>query len=183
LAGTGLILGVASRTNAVAFVPLIVLLGLVQLARRDWTWRGVLVRVAAFVIPGIVGVALLAWWSAARPVPVDLWTLASINSNPGRLIRANEVLPRFLRWLDLLANVTGFAPLLLLALLPLIKARRSRQAAADLVLGAFVLAILFALWLIAFNTYDRYLHPLGPLILLLVARGTLRLSGKPKLRE
>src|SRR5262249_38955780 len=40
-----------------------------------------------------------------------------------------------------------------------------------------ILAALLGYWLIAFNTYDRYVHPLGPLILLLVARGSARFGA------
>ena len=64
----------------------------------------------------IVGGVLLALWSAARNAPVEFWALGAINNNPGRMIRANEIVPRLVRWLGLLHNVIGLTPLLVLAL-------------------------------------------------------------------
>jgi hypothetical protein len=137
------------------------------------------VRVRRFAVPVIIGGIALALWSAARAAPVDFWTLGAINNNPGRLIRGNEIIPRFNEWLSLLGNITGFPVLLGFALIPLVQARGRhlyRESVIDLALGAMVIAMLLGYWLIAFNTYDRYLLPLGPLLLLLAASGVTSLT-------
>jgi hypothetical protein len=159
---------------------LILLVGFGCTAHQSWRWPDLWRRLRRFLFPVVLGGLLLAMWSMARAAPVDFWTLGAYNNNPGRLIRANEVLPRLARWLYLLGYVTGFAPLLVIICVPLCAGlrRARREVLIDVILAAGVLAMLVAYWLIAFNTYDRYLHPLGPLILLLVARGLLRL-GKP----
>ncbi len=177
-AGAAFALAVATKQNAVPVAPLIIAIGVVCNAHAGWRWRDFGSRLRRFLVPVVVGALLLAGWSAARAAPIDFWTLGTINSYPDRLIRANEVIPRLVRWLDLLGNVTGFAPLLLLPLLILITSAHRRQALIDVVLATGVLAFLLSYWLIAFNTYDRYLHPLGPLILLLVARGITRLPRR-----
>jgi 4-amino-4-deoxy-L-arabinose transferase-like glycosyltransferase len=178
--GAAFVLAVATKQSALFFVPLILLVGFGCTAHQSWRWPDLWRRLRRFLFPVVLGGLLLAMWSMARAAPVDFWTLGAYNNNPGRLIRANEVLPRLARWLYLLGYVTGFAPLLVIICVPLCAGlrRARREVLIDVILAAGVLAMLVAYWLIAFNTYDRYLHPLGPLILLLVARGLLRL-GKP----
>jgi 4-amino-4-deoxy-L-arabinose transferase-like glycosyltransferase len=181
-AGIAFALAIATKQSALAFAPPIILLGVACTARSGWRWRkllrrSVLRRSIAFVLPVVICGAILVAWSNARAAPVDFWTLNAINNNPGRFIRANEVVPRIERWSYLLSNVTGFAPLLALAavpVIPLFSRVRRRDVLADAVLAITILAALLGYWLIAFNTYDRYVHPLGPLILLLVARGATR---------
>jgi hypothetical protein len=59
--------------------------------------------------------------------------------------------------------------------------RRSRAAVADWLIAGFGLAFLAWHWLIAFNTYDRYLHTLAPFLLLFAARtliGIWHISGE-----
>jgi hypothetical protein len=48
--------------------------------------------------------------------------------------------------------------------------QRSRSAALDWLMAGFALAFLSWHWLIAFNTYDRYLHTLVPFLIVLAAR-------------
>lgn len=174
-AGIAFALAIATKQSALAFAPLIILLGVACTARPGARWRNVLRRSVGFVLPVLICGGLLVAWSNARAAPVDFWTLNSINNDPGRFIRANEIVPRIERWLYLLGIVTGFAPLLVLAVVPVIplftRVRR-RDVLADGILTITILAALLGYWLIAFNTYDRYVYPLGPLILLLVARGT-----------
>ncbi len=53
------------------------------------------------------------------------------------------------------------------------KVQRSSQNHAylvDLILTTYTLGSMALLWLVAFNTYDRYLLPLAPFLLMLVAR-------------
>ncbi|MCZ7540825.1 MAG: glycosyltransferase family 39 protein [Anaerolineae bacterium] len=57
--------------------------------------------------------------------------------------------------------------------------------ALDWIIVAYGIALLGGLWLIAFNTYDRYLHTLVPFALLLAARALIgairRISARPAL--
>jgi len=61
----------------------------------------------------------------------------------------------------------------------------TRQATQDWIIAAYTVALLGWLWLVAFNTYDRYLHTLVPFALLLAARaliGAIRwISVRPAL--
>jgi 4-amino-4-deoxy-L-arabinose transferase-like glycosyltransferase len=180
IGGIAFALALATKQSALFFAPLIVAIGVGRVARSGWTWRDLWHRLCRFAIVVIIGALLLALWSAARAAPIDFWTLGALNNDPGRLIRANELLPRLVRWLDLLTNVTGFGPLLLLMYIPLLQAifrpRPSRRTLIDLILLSSVLAYFFAYWLIALNTYDRYLHPLGSLVLLLIGRAIIKTS-------
>jgi hypothetical protein len=181
-AGTAFILAVATKQTALIFIPLIIVLGLCCNADKDWRWRNYLSRLFKFILPIVIGGIALALWSAARAAPVDFWTLGAINNTPDRLIRANEIMPRLALWLEYLSSVIGFSPLLLLAFVPLVIRGHRRQKLATLTLVTFVLAVLLGYWLIAFNTYDRYLHSLVPLILILVAAGLHFLyAGTPPL--
>jgi hypothetical protein len=179
-AGVAFAFAIATKQSALAFAPLIVLLGVACTPRPGLRWRSVLKRSTSFMLPVIICGGLLLAWSNSRAAPIDFWMLNSINNDPGRFIRANEIVPRLVRWLYLFGNVTGFAPLLVLAVVPVIPLFSRvgrRDVLADGILTITILAALLGYWLIAFNTYDRYVHPLGPLILLLVARGAARFGA------
>lgn len=175
-AGMFMALAIATKQSALQFIPLMIALGMARNVKTAWSWREGWRRFGRAVIPMVLGGIILTAWSGLRAAPTDFWTLGAYNNNPGRFIRANEILPRLNHWLNLLQNVTGFWPLLLLSGIPLLTAKRSRDAVIDLCIATFVLAWLLAYWLIAFNTYDRYLHTLGLLLLILVARGLIRLA-------
>jgi 4-amino-4-deoxy-L-arabinose transferase-like glycosyltransferase len=173
LAGMCAACAIATKQSAVQFIPIFVAVGAARSFPTHFWYS-----LRRFALPIILGGLLLAAWSVARAAPVDFWTLGVINPGLMRFIRSDEVLPRLGRWLVMLGNVTGWTPLLILAVVPLIALRPvNRAALIDTTLAVGVLATLLAYWLLAFNTYDRYLHPLGPPILLLVARG-LALIGE-----
>ena len=176
--GAGLLAGfaIATKQSALQFIPLILAFGLVYHPARREFLRGL----RRFALPILAITILLVIWSIARAAPTDFWTLGIYNNNPGRLIRDNEVLPRLMQWIDLLSNVTGFAPVLLIGCIPLVSVffLKGRSQLFDVMLLTYVFGSLFAYWLIAFNIYDRYLLPLVPLILILVARGVDRLPYK-----
>jgi 4-amino-4-deoxy-L-arabinose transferase-like glycosyltransferase len=179
-AGLTFALAVATRQSALPFAVLVIAIGVGANARQGWRWQGVALRLRRFAVPALaVGVAL-ALWSATRAAPVDFWTLSVINGAPDRLIRANEVVPRLERWLYLLGYVTGFGPLLVVAFLAILPHQSAIMPRRELVLSVLlatgILAFLLAYWLFSFNTYDRYLHPLAPLILILVGIGARRLG-------
>ena len=107
------------------------------------------------------------------------WTLNAVHNTPGRLIRADEVVPRLGYWLATLAQAFGgIVPAAGLGLLAagglgwrVRRAAARRTTAIDLVLATYVLGSLALYWLVAFNLYERYLHLLIPLGCLLIARG------------
>jgi hypothetical protein len=115
-------------------------------------------------------------WDMAR-APHSFLSLGYTRNNPGRLIRSDEVLPRleaWTHWLGFFAG-SGWLNVALLAagsgwLAHGVFRERSRRVTIDWQIAGFGLAFLGWLWLVAFNTYDRYLHTLAPFVLLLAAR-------------
>jgi len=178
-AGAASALVVATKLNAALALPLIVALGLAQTARESVSPRALLPQLARFAGALLIGLALLALWDAARS-PQSFWELNAARNNPGRVIRSDELVPRLETWARWLHYVTG-APLLNLVLLAgaivnLGSGWRSRTRAAlcDWLIAIWAIAFLAAHWLVAVNTYDRYLHPLVPFLLILAARGAVR---------
>lgn len=157
----------ATKQSAIQFLPIYVVLGGVAnsgLSRRE----GI-----RFAIPIGMGAGALAAWSTLRAAPVDYWTLGVLNPGLLRLIRPDEIVPRLAAWAALYAYAVGYAPLLALMLIPVGRAfrRADRAALADLIAAGGLLGTLLLYWLVAFNTYDRYLQPLVPLTALLIGRG------------
>jgi 4-amino-4-deoxy-L-arabinose transferase-like glycosyltransferase len=174
-AGSAAVLAFASKTNAVAFLPLIVALGMARNARPAWDMWDIGRRVWRLGWLLAAGIGLVLAWDWAR-APHSFWSLNLARNDPGRLIRSAEVWPRLERWAHWLGFVTG-SPLLNGALLALGGAwlawglwrRRARSDAANWLIAGFAVAFLGWLWLVAFNTYDRYLHTLVPFLLLFAA--------------
>jgi len=188
-AGIAVALVAASKPTALLFLPLIAALGVARHASLDWRPRDVLRRLERFAAPLAVGLALLILWDAAR-APRSFWELGLERNNPGRLIRAEEVWPRLEAWLRWLDAATGSRALnlALMAGAALGAAGgalrgRDRRTVVDWLIGGFGVAFVGWYWLVAFNTYDRYLHTLFPFALLLAARVLVmvwdRLGGRP----
>ena len=175
-AGIAAALIAASKPTALLFVPLIVALGVAREASPGWRPGDVLRRLGRFVAPLAAGLALLVLWDSAR-TPRSFWELGFERNNPGRFIRAGEVWPRLERWLRWLDHATGSRALnVALVAGAAVGAAgqalrgRDRRILIDWLIGGFAVAFLGWHWLVAFNTYDRYLHPLIPFALLLAAR-------------
>jgi hypothetical protein len=186
-AGLAAALAFAAKSNALIMLPLIVALGIVHNARAGWRARDVVGRVGRLAGPLALGAALLVGWDMAR-APRSFFELGYTRNNPGRLIRSDELLPRAEAWLHWLGFISGARVLNVigLAVLPVHLAvgalrTRTRAAAADWLIAAFGVAFLVWQWLIAFNTYDRYLHPLGPFVILLAARMVRAIYPSPLL--
>ncbi len=174
-------MALACKPTAALALPLVLVLGLVSVTTRSVAARSTLRRLGNFVLPLAIGVGLLALWDLAR-APRSFYTLAVARNDPGRLIRADELWPRLEAWADRLSTAVGSqalaAALSLLVLLWLIgglRRGRSRTAALDWSIIGFALAFLGWYWQVAFNTYDRYLHPLTPFLLLLAAHAAIGL--------
>jgi 4-amino-4-deoxy-L-arabinose transferase-like glycosyltransferase len=168
-AGIAAALAFAAKTNVVLFIPLIVILGIAR--RTEPGWR----RVWRFLWPLALGSGALCLWDASR-APRSFFSLGYTRNNPGRLIRSDELWPRLEQWGHWLQFIAG-SPLLSAVLFIAILIglgqglrQRSRSAALDWLIAGFALAFLSWHWLIAFNTYDRYLHTLVPFLIVLAAR-------------
>lgn len=173
LAGVCLALGVASKQQALFYAPLA--LALLWALDDRFSLR----HVVRFAVPLFAGLALLLVWDAARAQPTGMFALAAQNNDPFRIIRANELLPRLNAWFAHGAWLLGAVPFtaILVSLgvasvgAGIVRRTRGRGALVDIVLLAYALVYFLMHWLVAFNTYDRYLLPLLPPLALLSARG------------
>lgn len=168
--GVLLTLAFASKPQGLFYLPLAFTVG--------WALNGLTTPAAfRFTFTVLAGSTALFFWDLARGQATSLWLLAYVNSNPERFIRADEVVPRLLRWLVYGRSLLGApTPLFAFAITlstvaRIIRASRQRSTMVDVLLLTFVLAYLLLHWLVAFNTYDRYLLPLLPPLVLLTARG------------
>ena len=169
--GVWLGLGFVCKQQALFYLPL--LLALAWLV-GDLTKR----RALRFLIGLSIPLLMLLVWDSVRPGE-SLFALAAFNNDPGRLIRSDEVLPRLTvwltygqallgpGWLTAVMLVNGVAA----TLIRIVRQPHQRATIIDIVLLAYVLAYGLLHWLVAFNTYDRYLLPLLPPVILLAARG------------
>src|SRR5690606_5684552 len=109
----------------------------------------------------------------------SMWMLGYVNSDPQRLIRSDEVLPRLMRWLSFARTLFGTPTPIFALVIPLsvfarvVRAPRQCSTVIDITLLTFVLVYWLLHWLVAFNTYDRYLLPLLPPLASLAARGSM----------
>lgn len=178
-AAVALAVAFAVKQTALLYAPLVLALALWRLPPGA-TLRAAaraLARAAAPLLAGLTLTAGLVFaWDTARQPPIGFWTQGYADNMPGRWVRANEVAPRARAWLDLLQYLTAAPALnLLLAVglpLRLLAGARTatRAALADRLLAGYGLLYLGAYWLLAFNVWDRYLLPIVPLALLLLAR-------------
>lgn len=207
---SGLLFGlaVATKQNALFFLPLILMLGVVQNAGPErlpkslvgspgtkvscggfvhawrWAWR--------FALTFGLVLVLMFLWDIARHGASSFWTAGALINNPGRLARSREVWPRAIEWLGWLHYLTALGWLnVLLAALVIVLAPlevgfspRTRGSAGGLALLAFMIGYLGLHWLVAFPVLDRYLLPAVPLIALLAGRAaTLLGCFKPQITQ
>lgn len=157
----------ATKQSGLIFLPLVVLIGLVQLTRRRHTVRVIL----AWLGRGISGFGAVAFlvgvWVWVRAAPLSFWKAGLAANDPGRIIRAGEVWTRLMGWGNWLSFSTGY-PWLTLAVAGGIAAatfwlvwrgQQSVSAASAVVLASFLVAYMGLLWLAAFPLLDRYLLP------------------------
>jgi len=183
---TAFALAFATKQTVVLFAPLALALMLPALPGAPGPAARRLLRAGLFIAGGLAVSAVLVFaWDAARHAPIGFWQQGYADNIPGRFIRADEVAPRALAWLDWLHYFTDSSPLnLALALgtpallLAAVWARRpTRAALADFVLAGVLVFYLAAYWLLAFNVWDRYLLPVVPLLALLLGRIVAAASG------
>ena len=171
-AGAALALAFASKQQAALFLPLLIAIGVL---RPSFNWR----RAVVFVLIFFAGVMLLVAWDLLRAQPSGIFTLAIANNDPARLIRSEELMPRLDQWWAYAS--TWFAPTTFIfvglgigsVLLRALRRPMRFGSALDLTILSYIAAYFLAHWLVAFNTYDRYLLPLLPLVTLIAARGAI----------
>lgn len=176
-AGLAFGLAFACKQTALFFLPLIIILGLINSLTPTRPRFHTFIH---FLWPAITCLALIFLWDFARHAPISFWTQGYADNNPGRLVRSNEIWPRLNGWLGLLQYLSGsrLADLVLILGLPplLLFSRRSLAAVHDFTLSGFTLIFLAGYWLFAFNVWDRYLLALTPIAALLLGRLLDKLS-------
>lgn len=176
LAGWAFGLAFACKQSALFFLPLILALAWIAIVhhKRYQSWKDIGRWAAAFVLPILICTIVIFGWDYSRHASISFWVQGYADNSPNRLVRANELWPRWWAWLDLLQYFSGTPILngLLIAGLPvlLIFNRRSLAGLYDYVLAGFALTFLMGYWLLAFNVWDRYLVILGPIVALLGGR-------------
>jgi 4-amino-4-deoxy-L-arabinose transferase-like glycosyltransferase len=177
-AAVALALAFAVKQTALLYLPLLLALALARLPHGAGP-KGAARALAQAGGPLVLGLALAAGlvfaWDTARHPTVGFWTQGYSDNVPGRWVRANEVVPRARAWLDLLGYLTASPALnaVFITGVPLLLARAragTRAALLDRLWAAYLLVYLAAYWLLAFNVWDRYLLPILPIALLLLAR-------------
>lgn len=173
-----LALAIGCKFQAVYAAPLILWFGAYPVSvssRRRSVALATMVGVAA----GLLAVAL---WDGLRQQAVPLLTLAAQHNDPARLIRPDEILPRLSVWLEQGRALFG-APTVIVMAAGLVVGfaawfrRLSHDAWLCLGLTVWLIAYAALHWLVAFNTYDRYLLLTLPAMALLGARGLTALHG------
>lgn len=178
----GLALGCAIMTKPAAlwWLPLMGFISVVQgLPDRAQLQRGIL----GIALP----VTLFSLWDRLGSLG-SFWTLGAQNYQVNRWIRADEILPRLDAWSDWLVALSQHGVLMvvgiLLAVAYLLKTIRQPTTNRLLLWGMLGYCLLFLgmHWLIAFNTFDRYLMPILPLVLILMAVGFWQLTRHPRMQ-
>lgn len=168
-AGVWLALSLWSKQQAVLYLPLELCYLLLPPSDR-------VRQLFRFALPFISGILLLLVWDAARGT-TSLFALAAVNNNPERvLIRPDELLPRLQIWLDYAGTFFG-AGWLTAGLIGVgIVGVSPQQRRATAGLWGYIAVYLLAHWIGAFNTYDRYLLPVLPLLIVVVSAPSARLT-------
>lgn len=173
--GVFLALSFASKQQGVLYLPLILA---VMWSQHRLTRRNLTQCILAFSS----GVLIVLLWDAARPED-SVFAIASANNNPERLfVTSGEWLPRLRVWLRHAGWILG-PPVLTYALIAgalaisWVYKRHITIQRTNLVfiLAGYVLIYGLAHWLLAFNTYDRYLLPIALLVIVLVSIGLIPL--------
>lgn len=169
-------LALATKENAIFFVPLVVGLGFVERVSIEIDRQGIVRWGGRFAIG--VGFVVLAMgiWEIARHSTAGFLSAAIFANNPHRLIRQNEVWPRLSAWWGWLKYAIGspFVTALSTILVGLHTLRdakiRSREATASLFLTTVSVGYFALMWLVAFPVLDRYLLPLVAIIAILLGK-------------
>lgn len=158
------------KQSALQTLPLIAILGLLARQHRQQAFTRMLATIA-------LAIAILPFaWDAARQSITGWWVLGLANNAPRGVISTEEIIPRLLTWLNHLSQALGGPIILAITAMGMIlllgRKPRDHDAAVDLALILYSLGWLLVYWLLPFNLYDRYVHPVLPLAAILFARNT-----------
>lgn len=169
---SGLWLGLAlwAKYQALVFAPLLVFVGWQQAwGRRQWQRMALAFLSLALLLP---------LWDLVRSGGFSLWQAQMVSYGGVRPAWSWELWPRLLAWGHLLATAVGaawrLAPLLLVIIFGWLTARGEKETVWPVWLLLFAAAYLAVHWLLAVPVWDRYLLPIWPLLLLVVALGLAR---------
>jgi 4-amino-4-deoxy-L-arabinose transferase-like glycosyltransferase len=192
-AGLWLALGYASKQQALLYIPLLIMIAGIQSIGDLKSPVKIISKLIRFSLPIFACFVLLAIWDSARMQESSIWTLALANNDPSGLIHVDAALPRLLIWVRYAGHFFGSAWLTALLLgmgliglvwkIGAVPFRRS--ARIDLILLVYSVGYFLLHWLVAVPTHDRYLLPLLPPLILLVARGLnqIQKNVSPRFRE
>ena len=159
-------LALATKPTAVFALPIVLIAGLVSIwGSRDWL--STVFRVIIGLSPVLIAIA---GWDYARGA--DSFFISGIAfNNPGRLIRAEEIIPRLVGWSTWFQYIVGTPILTVIAvglamLTPVFLQSRLRFFARLLI--AYIIISFAFLWLVAFPVLDRYLLAIVPVIAILL---------------
>jgi 4-amino-4-deoxy-L-arabinose transferase-like glycosyltransferase len=185
--GAGMMWGLAfaSKQQALLLAPLVLGMGLVLRRDGDQRWWTGLAR---FSLGALAVVGGLMVWNLIRVVDSGVFGFwrQSVESFGGlRLIWSSELTQRWQGWAQLSGYIFawpwlgGAGALLITGLLGIdgLSRLRTHHAAADLMLGTFVVFYLLTHLFVAFPVWDRYLLPVVPLLGLLLGRVVVRVSA------
>jgi 4-amino-4-deoxy-L-arabinose transferase-like glycosyltransferase len=179
--GVFLGLAFATKVQGLLFVPLVMITAeFAEDAENRKTFALSASSAVQKTLPIAVGffavVGLVLIWSLLRG-RTPFWVQQAINYGGIRPAFASEIGSRLGGWLELLPFLFGPAVgvMLMMGVLALLvhafrRVVRSRAAAIDLWLIAYVLGFLALHWLLAFPVWDRYLLILVPVGAVLLAR-------------
>ena len=174
--GIWLALGLWCKQQALLYVPLVLVVA--YLCERGAGYKVSRWKVVRFLVPIVVGLGLLFVWDGARGQDTSLWALATVNNDPGRLVRIDEFVPRLREWWHFGQFVLGGSGVTLLMMVLVgigwvsaWRENRNQPKRIEGVLVGYMVVYLLIHWLVAINIYDRYLLLILPPSLLLVARG------------
>jgi 4-amino-4-deoxy-L-arabinose transferase-like glycosyltransferase len=186
---SGVFLGLACATKVqgLLFAPLMVLTAkFAESAAKKETSAfsaSSAVRFAAGF--GAIAAAVFVWSLARGGTP--FWAQQTINYGGIRFAYASELGPRLIGWLALLPHFFGpiaslllLVGILLLVSRALTRAARTRGAALDMLLFAYLIGILALHWLLAFPVWDRYLLLLVPVASVLFGRAVVWMAERAR---
>jgi 4-amino-4-deoxy-L-arabinose transferase-like glycosyltransferase len=171
---SGLWLGLAvwAKQQGIFYLPLVLWILVYSTRRSEPPIRPYKTLVLSiswrFLISFLIPLLLLFLWDSLR-TQTSLFALAAANNNPERFfVRMDELLPRLSTWLTYASTFVGtwWMTLILTGI-----AVWGAFIGKKWILPLYIVAYFIMHTLIAFNTYDRYLLPLIPLLALLASHG------------
>lgn len=160
-AGLFLGLGLATKYQAIVFLPLVV--AFLSTSQPNHRWSRWIRLVGGLLAP----VAMVLLWELARTGKLSIIRQQLEGYGTIRLAETDRLIPRLRAWSELGRYALGSAwlELLLVAAVPLVlifRRLRPRPTLPWIVLMGWLSGYLLLHWLVNVNTWDRYLLPIVP---------------------